>query len=66
MSPFAKFITILGYGFFQAWMLMLALGMIASWVLVPGLAIGYWATLVVSSMISLGMSGDVAREINKQ
>lgn len=39
--------------------------MIASWVLVPGIAIGYWATLVVSSMISIGMSSDVARAINE-
>lgn len=66
MEAFIKGILIIGYGFLQAWVLMVALGMIASWILLPGLAIGFWATMVVSSMLSIGFSGEFAREIQKQ
>lgn len=63
MEAFIKFILVLGWGFLQSWVAMLAFGMIASWVLVPGLAIGYWATMVITSMLNLGFSGQVAKAI---
>lgn len=36
-----------------AWLAMLLLGMFAGYMAMPGLAIGYWATLGVVAMVKL-------------
>lgn len=59
----AKFILIMAYEFLQAWLLMLALGMIAIAVHFHPMAFGYWFTFLVSSLLSMGLSSEFAREI---
>lgn len=39
--------------FVGAWLAMLLLGMFAGYMAMPGLAIGYWATLGVVAMVKL-------------
>lgn len=34
--------------FFESWMLMILLGMVAGYIALPGLALGYWCCVVVN------------------
>lgn len=43
----------LSFSFFEAWGLMVLLGMLAGYLSIPGLAIGYWATWVVALLWSI-------------
>ena len=46
-------LLIIGKIFLSAWLIMLVLGMFAGYMAMPGLAIGYWATMGVMTMISI-------------
>lgn len=60
-----KIAIMLAYGFAQAWVGMIALGMIAGYIAVPGLAIGYWATFVVTTLLTWAFSGDISRVLDR-
>jgi hypothetical protein len=46
-------ILLIGRIFLSAWMAMLLLGMFAGYMVMPGLAIGYWATMGIVAMVNL-------------
>lgn len=48
--------------FVEAWMLMLLLGILAGYTLMPGLAIGYWASLGISNLWGLARGSHASTE----
>lgn len=49
----ALIVLIIGKILLSTWLIMLILGMFAGYMAMPGLAIGFWATLGIFTMINL-------------
>lgn len=46
-------LLVIGKMFLSAWLVMLVLGMFAGYMAMPGLAIGYWATMGIMTMFAI-------------
>ena len=52
----AMVFVVIGKILLSAWLIMLLLGMFAGYMVMPGLAIGYWATLGIFTMLNIAFT----------